>query len=222
MAIVKGAKKGNQQARQPVVAPDSAQSKTYIKVLYGISEGPIEGLANGLQSVFLEETPLEGPTGTLNFDNVKTDFRNGTNDQEYIEGFPAVENETAIDVELKSGTPWVKAFNNLDLDAVRVRFKWGPLRTQDATNGDVSGLTIEYAIDLQTDGNSWSEVLRAKISDKTSANYERAHRIDLPKADSGWLLRVRRITPNSSSEYISDKMYVSAVTEVIDAKLRYP
>ncbi|EXB33649.1 phage tail protein, partial [Acinetobacter baumannii] len=65
-------------------------------------------------------------------------------------------------------------------------------------------------------------VLRAKISDKTSANYERAHRIDLPKADSGWLLRVRRITPNSSSEYISDKMYVSAVTEVIDAKLRYP
>ncbi|MBF6773770.1 phage tail protein [Acinetobacter baumannii] len=222
MAIVKGAKKGNQQARQPVVAPDSAQSKTYIKILYGISEGPIEGLANGLQSVFLEETPLEGPTGTLNFDNVKTDFRNGTNDQEYIEGFPAVENETAIDVELKSGTPWVKAFNNLDLDAVRVRFKWGPLRTQDATNGDVSGLTIEYAIDLQTDGNSWGEVLRAKISDKTSANYERAHRIDLPKADSGWLLRVRRITPNSSSEYISDKMYVSAVTEVIDAKLRYP
>ncbi|EPL4829079.1 hypothetical protein LXQ74_003697, partial [Acinetobacter baumannii] len=86
MAIVKGAKKGNQQARQPVVAPDSAQSKTYIKVLYGISEGPIEGLANGLQSVFLEETPLEGPAGTLNFDNVKTDFRNGTNDQEYIEG----------------------------------------------------------------------------------------------------------------------------------------
>ncbi|WP_407580969.1 phage tail protein [Acinetobacter pittii] len=222
MAIVKGAKKSNQQARQPVVAPDSAQSKTYIKILYGISEGPIEGLANGLQSVFLEETPLEGPTGILNFENVKTDFRNGTNDQDYIEGFPAVENETAIDVELKSGTPWVKAFNNLDLDAVRVRFKWGRLRTQDATNGDVSGLTIEYAIDLQTDGNSWGEVLRAKISDKTSANYERAHRIDLPKADSGWLLRVRRITPNSSSEYISDKMYVSAVTEVIDAKLRYP
>ena len=66
------------------------------------------------------------------------------------------------------------------------------------------------------------EVLRAKISDKTSDNYERPHRIDLPKADSGWLVRVRRITPNSTSEYISDKMYIAAVTEVIDAKLRYP
>lgn len=73
-----------------------------------------------------------------------------------------------------------------------------------------------------TDGGIWTEVLKTKISDKTSANYERAHRIDLPRADSGWLVRVRRLSPNSTSEFISDKMYISAVTEVIDAKLRYP
>ncbi|MBQ4946062.1 host specificity protein J [Acinetobacter baumannii] len=222
MNAVVGAKKGSKKQRQPVISPDSAQSKTYIKVLYGLAEGEIEGLANGLQSIYLEETPLQNADGSLNFENVKVDFRNGTNDQEYIEGFPAVESETAIDVELKSETPWVRAFSNLDLDAVRLRLKWGPLRTQNATNGDVSGVTIEYAIDLQTDGGIWTEVLKTKISDKTSANYERAHRIDLPRADSGWLIRVRRLTPNSTSEYVSDKMYIEAVTEVIDAKLRYP
>ena len=222
MNAVVGAKKGSKKQRQPVISPDSAQSKTFIKVLYGLAEGEIEGLANGLQSIYLEETPLQNADGSLNFENVKVDFRNGTNDQEYIEGFPAVENETAIDVELKSETPWVRAFSNLDLDAVRLRLKWGPLRTQNATNGDVSGVTIEYAIDLQIDGGVWTEVLKTKISDKTSANYERAHRIDLPRADSGWLVRVRRLTPNTTSEYISDKMYIAAVTEVIDAKLRYP
>lgn len=222
MNAVVGAKKGSKKQRQPVISPDSAQSKTFIKVLYGLAEGEIEGLANGLQSIFLEETPLQNADGSLNFENVTVNFRSGTNDQEYIEGFPAVESETAIDVELKSETPWVRAFSNLDLDAVRLRLKWGPLRTQNATNGDVSGVTIEYAIDLQTDGGVWTEVLKTKISDKTSANYERAHRIDLPRADSGWLVRVRRLTPNSSSEYISDKMYIAAVTEVIDAKLRYP
>ncbi|WP_196085388.1 host specificity protein J [Acinetobacter baumannii] len=222
MNAVVGAKKGIKKQRQPVISPDSAQSKTFIKVLYGLAEGEIEGLANGLQSIYLEETPLQNADGSLNFENVKVDFRNGTNDQEYIEGFPAVESETAIDVELKSETPWVRAFSNLDLDAVRLRLKWGPLRTQNATNGDVSGVTIEYAIDLQTDGGVWTEVLKTKISDKTSANYERAHRIDLPRADSGWLVRVRRLTPNTTSEYISDKMYIAAVTEVIDAKLRYP
>ncbi len=220
--MVKGAKKGNQQPRQPVVAPDSAQSKTYIKELIGLAEGEVEGLANGYQSILLEDTPLQDENGNKNFENVTVNFRSGTNDQEYIEGFPAVENEIPIDVELKSSTPWVRSFNNLDLDAVRLRLRWGPLRNQDPTTGDVTGYTIEYAVDLQTDGGAWSEVLRAKISDKTSDNYERPHRIDLPKADSGWLVRVRRITPNSTSEYISDKMYVKAVTEVIDAKLRYP
>ncbi|MEX8075757.1 host specificity protein J [Acinetobacter nosocomialis] len=221
-AMVKGAKKGNQQPRQPVIAPDSAQSKTYIKELIGLAEGEVEGLANGYQSILLEDTPLQDENGNKNFENVTVNFRSGTNDQEYIEGFPAVENEIPIDIELKSSTPWVRSFNNLDLDAVRLRLRWGPLRNQDPTTGDVTGYTIEYAVDLQTDGGAWSEVLRAKISDKTSDNYERPHRIDLPKADSGWLVRVRRITPNSTSEYISDKMYVKAVTEVIDAKLRYP
>ncbi|KQF19974.1 phage tail protein [Acinetobacter baumannii] len=222
MNAVVGAKKGSNKQRQPVISPDSAQSKTFIKILYGLSEGEIEGLANGLQSIYLEETPLQNSDGSLNFENVKVDFRNGTNDQEYIDGFPAVESETAINVELKSETPWVRAFSNLDLDAVRLRLKWGPLRSQNATNGDVSGITIEYAVDLQLDGGIWTEVLKTKISDKTSANYERAHRIDLPRADSGWLIRVRRLTPNSTSEYVSDKMYIEAVTEVIDAKLRYP
>ncbi|MDO7217696.1 TipJ family phage tail tip protein [Acinetobacter nosocomialis] len=222
MSIVKGSKKASGQARQPNIAPDSAQSKTRINILYGLAEGEIEGLANGNKSILLENTPLEDNNGKLNFENVKVDFRSGTNDQDYIEGFPAVENETAVDVELKADTPWVKSFKNLDLDALRIRFKWGPLRSQDAKSGDVSGVTIEYAVDVQTDGGPWTEVLKTKISDKTSANYERAHRINLPKADSDWLVRVRRLTPNSTSEYISDKMYIEAVTEVIDAKLRYP
>lgn len=221
-AVIKGAKKGSGEARKAVIAPDSAQSKTYIKILYGLSEGEVDGLANGLQSVYLEETPLHNPNGGSNFQDIQFDFRHGTNDQTHIEGFPDISSETAINVELVSGTPWVRAISNTDLDAVRIRFKWGPLRQQNADNGDVKGITIQYAIDLQTNGGTWTEVLNTKISNKTSANYERSHRIDLPKSDTGWTIRVRRITPNSTSEYISDKMYVDALTEVIDLKLSYP
>ena len=221
-AVIKGAKAGSGETRKAVIAPDSAQSKTYIKILYGLSEGEVEGLANGLQSVYLEETPLHNPNGGSNFQDIQFDFRHGTNDQTHIEGFPDISSETAINVELVSGTPWVRAISNTNLDAVRVRFKWGPLRQQNANNGDVKGITIQYAIDLQTGGGSWVEVLNTKISDKTSENYERSHRIDLPKSDTGWTIRVRRITPNSTSEYISDKMYVDALTEVIDLKLSYP
>lgn len=221
-AVIKGAKAGQGKSRQPVIAPDSAQSKTYIKILYGLSEGEVEGLANGLQSVYLEETPLQNPTGGWNFEDVQADFRHGTNDQAHIEGFPDISSESAINVELKSDTPWVRSLTNTDLDAIRLSFKWGPLREQNAKNGDVKGIVIQYAIDLQTDGGTWTEVLNTQIADKTSANYERSHRIDLPKADTGWTVRVRRLTPNSTSEYISDKMYVDALTEVIDLKLSYP
>lgn len=221
-AVIKGAKAGEGKARKAVIAPDSAQSKSYIKILYGLSEGEVEGLANGLQSVYLEETPLQNPAGGWNFEDVQADFRHGTNDQTHIEGFPDISSETAINVELKSDSPWVRSLTNTDLDAIRLRFKWGPLRQQNADNGDVKGVVIQYAIDLQTDGGTWTEVLNTQIADKTSANYERSHRIDLPKADTGWTIRVRRITPNSTSEYISDKMYVDALTEVIDLKLSYP
>ena len=109
---------------------------------------------------------MQDASGNTTFENVKVDFRNGTNDQDYIDGFPAVDSETAVGVELKSGTPWVRAFNNIDLDAIRIRFKWGPLRSQDATTGDVSGITIDYAIDLQTDGGPWTEVLKQKYQIK--------------------------------------------------------
>ena len=169
-AVIKGAKAGQGKARKAVIAPDSAQSKTYIKILYGLSEGEVEGLANGLQSVYLEETPLHNPNGGWNFEDVQADFRHGANDQTHIEGFPDISSETAINVELKSESPWVRSLANTDLDAIRLRFKWGPLREQNAENGDVKGIVIQYAIDLQTDGGTWAEVLNTQIADKTSAH----------------------------------------------------
>lgn len=221
-AVIKGAKAGGEQARKAVIAPDSAQSKTYIKILYGLSEGEVEGLANGLQSVYLEETPLQNPAGGSNFEGVISDFRYGTNDQTHIEGFPDIVSESGVNVELKSDSPWVRAISNIDLDAVNIRFKWAALRQTNSDNGDVNGVLIQYAVDLQTDGGTWTEVLKSAVDDKTSANYERSHRIDLPAANTGWTIRARRITPNSTSEYVSDKMYVEAITDVIDLKLSYP
>ena len=219
---VKGAKAGGGEQRRPVVAPDSAASKTFVKIQYGLSEGEIEGLVNGEQSIYLEDTPLKDASNNWNFQNVDVQFRHGTNDQDYMQGFPDVSAETGVNVELTDATPYVRAISNTDLDAVSIRLKWGPIRQTNPDNGDVNGYTIEYAIDLQTDGGAYVTVVNGKLSDKTSANYERQHRIDLPAANSGWQIRVRRLTPNSTSEYISDKMYVDAIVETVDVKLRYP
>lgn len=65
-------------------------------------------------------------------------------------------------------------------------------------------------------------VLSTAFDGKTTQRYTRSHRIDLPRALWGWTLRVRRITPNANSNTISDRTVVDTVTEIIDAKLRYP
>lgn len=222
LKTVKGAKGGSQSQRQPKVANDTTASKTYARLQYGMSEGEVEGLANGFKSIFLDDTPVENDSGARNFQNVTLDFRSGTNDQAYMEGFESIASETAVSVELKSDTPWVKGITNLNLDAVIVRVRFGALKQQDPTNGDVSGIVIDYSIEVQTDGGSWELMLDTQMSGKTSANYERTHRIGLPKANNSWLIRVIRKTPNSSSEYVSDKMYIQAITEVVDLKLAYP
>lgn len=222
LKTVKGAKGGSKNQRQPKVANDTTASKTYARLQYGMSEGEVEGLANGFKSIFLDDTPVENDSGARNFQDVTLDFRLGTNDQAYMEGFESIASETAVGVELKSDTPWVKGITNLNLDAVIVRVRFGALKQQDPSNGDVSGIVIDYSIEVQTDGGSWELMLDTQMSGKTSANYERTHRIGLPKANNSWLIRVLRKTPNSSSEYVSDKMYIQAITEVVDLKLAYP
>lgn len=219
---IKGAKKKPKQPRKPVITKDSAASISFFKGLYGTSEGEIYGLVDGGKSIFLEGTPLLDDDGNPNFENVTWEERKGTLDQEYMKGFPDVSNETGIGVELKGGTPWVRSITNTQLSAIRLRFKWDRLAKTNPDNGDVTGYRIDYAIDLRTDGGAYQEVLSTKIEDKTSAGYERTHRIDLPKSKTGWSVRVRRITPNANSEYIADRMYVDALAEVIDVKLAYP
>ncbi|WP_425530431.1 TipJ family phage tail tip protein, partial [Stenotrophomonas maltophilia] len=81
---------------------------------------------------------------------------------------------------------------------------------------------IEYAVDVATDGGAYEEMLREAVDGKTTTRYERSRRVDLPKATSGWQVRVRRLTPNKNSSLVSDTMLIAAYSEVIDAKLRYP
>ena len=219
---VKGAKAGQKEPRKPNISKDTVASISTAKLLYGLAEGEVYGLADGAKSIRLDGTPLIDDAGNPNFEGVTWDFRRGTNDQDYIKGFPDVSNETPINVELKSSQPWIKALNDTQISAVRVRFKWNRLSETNASNGDVKGYKIDYAIDLQTDGGAYQTVLTTKIQDKTSAGYERTHRIDLPKAKTGWQLRVRRITPNSTSDLIQDTMMIDAIAEVIDVKLAYP
>ncbi|MGX5150986.1 phage tail protein [Enterobacter hormaechei] len=222
--IIKGrGKGGSNQTRTPVEAPDSIQSIARAKVLIALGEGEFAGGLDG-KNIFLGDsssyTPLQNDDGSYNFNNVKYEFRSGTQDQDYIQGFPGIENELQVSYELKQAVPYVRAVSNTQLSALRIRLGWPTLLLQ-KNNGDKVGTRVEYAIDLSVDGGPYETVVNGAVDDKTTSLYERSHRVNLPKASTGWQLRVRRITPDSTSVNIVDTMRVVAVTEIIDAKLRY-
>ncbi|EPG9352329.1 TPA: phage tail protein [Pseudomonas aeruginosa] len=217
---ITGHKGGSKKPRQPVEMPDSVRSIARAKILLALGEGEFDGGVDG-RSIYLDDTPLLAADGSVNFPGVTWEFRSGSVDQEHIAGVPAVENELAVGVELKSDAPWVRAVSNTQLSAVRLRLSWPAIQRQQE-NGDVVGYRIDYAIDIAVDGGAWQEALKASLDDKSTSRYERSHRVDLPEARSGWQVRVRRLTPNQNNNRVADTMRVEAITEVIDAKLRYP
>ncbi len=217
---IKGRKGGSSNATTPVESPDSIQSTAKAKILLALGEGEFAGGLDGT-NIYLDGTPIKNPDGSSNFTGVTWEYRAGTQAQDYIQGMPNVENEITVNTELKSGTPWVRSVTNTQLSAIRVRFGWPSLQRQ-ADNGDVGGYRIEYAVDVSTDGGAYSTLLNTAIDGKTTTLYERSHRINLPKATTGWQIRSRRITANANSGRIADRMNTEAISEVIDAKLRYP
>ncbi|WP_307371279.1 phage tail tip fiber protein [Enterobacter ludwigii] len=220
--ILQGAKGGGGSAHTPVEQPDDLLSVAKLKMLIAVSEGEIQGDLTA-QNIFLNDTPLANDSGEYNFSGVKWEFRKGTQDQTYIAGMPQVDNELAVGTTVTTTSPWTRQFTNLSLDAIRIKLSV-PVQYLYKDNGEMVGTVTEYAIDLSTDGGAWKTVVNGKFDGKTTTEYQRDHRIELPKSTSGWSVRVRRITADASgsNSKLVNAFKVFSYAEVIDSKLRYP
>ena len=212
---------GGASARVAQEAPDSLRSKAYARVVDLISEGEIEGLVDGLQSVYLDDTPIQNADGTTNFSGVTLETRDGTQQQSYVPGFSSVENEVPVGVEIKASQPVVRSITDPDVDAVRIKVSVGQLTNQDTTNGDLNGSAVSFSIDRQVSGGGFVEVINDTISGKTTTKYQRSYYVPLT-GNGPWEIRARRITADSTSSAIQNKTYLDSYTEVVESKLRYP
>ncbi|MGC6089032.1 host specificity protein J [Enterobacter hormaechei] len=217
---IKGRKGGSSSSRTPTEQPDDLQSLAKAKILVALGEGEFAGQLTA-KDIYLDGTALENADGSQNFSGVTWEFRAGTQAQKYIQGIPGTENEINVGTEVTSATAWTRTFTNTQLSAVRLRLKWPSLFKQE-DDGDLVGYSVNYAIDLQTDGSTWQTVLNTSVTGKTTSGYERSHRIDLPQAGSTWTIRLRKITSDANSAKIGNTMMLQSFTEVIDAKFRYP
>lgn len=164
----KGGGGGGGSGRVAQEAPDSLRSIAYASVLDLVSEGEIEGLAEGLKSVYFNETPLQNPNGSYNFSGATVVSTTGSQGQSYINGFPNVENEIGVSTQVEYISPIVRQISNQDIDAVRVRISIPALTQQNTSNGDLNGASVQYAIDVQSNGGGYvPQILGAEWSQNT-------------------------------------------------------
>ncbi len=202
-------------------SPNTLRAKQTLRLLMLVSEGVTGGLVDGAKSIFCNDVPLQNDDGSMNFEGVSYETRLGLPDQAPMAGFPAVETEVSVGAELKKAVPIVQAVTNLDATTARVSIRVASLTKTDTGSGAVSGNSVEIAIDIRTEGGTWSEVKRDTISGKCTSPYVRAYRI--PLAGSGpWYIRARRLSEDSNGTTSLNATYWSSMTVIEDYRLSYP
>lgn len=221
--VVRGAGgKDGGGAHTPTETADSLRSKAYANVLDLVCEGPIKGPAKpGLEWVFLDGVPLENPDGSLNFKDVTVGWNLGTQSQEYLPGFTAVESETVVGVEVKYGVPITRTITDSSIDQVRVTLGFPALMHTDTSTGDISGTSVDISIEIQNAGAGFQTVVNDTISGKTTTGYERSYVINLP-GSGPWDIRVNRITADSGSATLQNATTWARYTSITDEKFTYP
>jgi len=202
------------------VPADTLRSTAYAKVVDLLCEGPIQGLVDGLKSVYLDGVPIENADGSRNFENVSFEFRSGTQGQTHIEGFSSVENEISVNVEVLTTASVTRNIAAQELDALRVRVSV-PQLFETSEDGKIGPASVQIAIDLQTVGGGFVPVITDTITGVTNREYERSYRIPLT-GTGPWDVRLRRLSPDDSNQIKQRRTFFESYTEIIDAKLRYP
>ncbi|MDN7427762.1 host specificity protein J [Burkholderia sp. AU45388] len=224
MTLIHGSKGGG-GGSSPVEADDTLSSTAYAQILDLLGEGPIAGFPDNLtpaQCVYFNDTPLQNADGSYNFNVKQLDYRLGYVDQTHIAGFESSVAETQVGVALTTQQPWSHTFTNVDLSAARITLSVSGLSKTDTNTGNIYGYRVAYQIQVSKDGGSFSTVIDTAFDGKASSTYTRSHRIELSGAKSQYTVRVVRLTPDGTTQYIQDKTSVVSYAEVIDAKLSYP
>ncbi|QXV83667.1 J-like tail tip protein [Changchunvirus paulsarasin] len=218
--VISGSKGGSSKPYVPKEMEDNLISINKIKILLAVSDGECDETFS-LRDLYLDDVPVMNDDGTYNYSGVSAEFRPGTQDQDYIQGFTDTSSEITVSRNLETDTPYVIAVTNKNLSAIRIKILM-PTGIKQEDNGDLVGVSVTYAVDMAVDGGSYNEILSDTISGKTRSGYDRSRRIDLPAFNEQVLLRVRRVTPDSTSSKVTDLIKLQSYAEVVDAKFRYP
>ncbi|HAZ7473343.1 TPA: host specificity protein J [Escherichia coli] len=211
--------KGSSKGHTPREAKDNLKSSQMLSVIDAISEGPVEGPVDGLKSVLLNSTPVLDSEGNTNISGVTVVFRAGEQEQTPPEGFESSGSETVLGTEVKYDTPITRTITSANID--RLRFTFGVQALVETTSkGDRNPSEVRLLVQIQRNGG-WVTEKDITIKGKTTSQYLASVVVDnLPPRPFN--IRMRRMTPDSTTDQLQNKTLWSSYTEIIDVKQCYP
>lgn len=206
--------KGGGGGHTPVEAKETSRSKQLVKIVEVISEGEVEGLADGMKSVYFDNTPVQNKDGSYNFNNVQLEGRVGSQVQDVIAGFNTSEKEVSVGTQVRKNLPITRTVADSKVSRLRLTIGVQSLFSQ-AENGDTNGTTVELVITIG------SQSYPVSISGKYSSQYLQQHTFDnLPPVP--FTVKVERVTEDSNSQRLQNNTVWSSYTEIIDTEFTYP
>lgn len=206
--------KGGGGGHTPVEAKETGRSKQLVKIVEVISEGEVEGLADGMKSVYFDNTPVQNKDGSYNFNNVQLEGRVGSQVQDVIAGFNTSEKEVGVGTQVRKNLPITRTVTDSKVSRLRLTIGVQSLFSQ-AENGDTNGTTVELVITIG------SQSYPVSISGKYSSQYLQQHTFDnLPPVP--FTVKVERVTEDSKSQRLQNNTVWSSYTEIIDTEFTYP
>lgn len=206
--------KGGGGGHTPVEAKETSRSKQLVKIVEVISEGEVEGLADGMKSVYFDNTPVKNKDGSYNFNNVQLDGRVGSQVQDVIAGFNTSEKEVSVGTQVRKNLPITRTVTDSKVSRLRLTIGVQSLFSQNE-NGDTSGTTVELVITIG------SQTYPVSLSGKYSSQYLQQHTFDnLPPVP--FTVKIERKTEDSKSQRLQNNTVWSSYTEIIDTEFTYP
>lgn len=206
--------KGGGGGHTPVEAKETSRSKQLVKIVEVISEGEVEGLADGMKSVYFDNTPVKNKDGSYNFNNVQLEGRVGSQVQDVIAGFNTSEKEVSVGTQVRKNLPITRTVTDSKVSRLRLTIGVQSLFSQNE-NGDTNGTTVELVITVG------SQSYPVSISGKYSSQYLQQHTFDnLPTVP--FTVKVERVTEDSKSQRLQNNTVWSSYTEIIDTEFTYP
>lgn len=206
--------------RTPTTEKDNLDSRQYARIIDLISEGEIQGLKSGLQSIFLDNTPIQNPDGTFNFQNVETYARTGTQNQDAIPLVDDIQDERSVNVVVRNDGPITRTITDSQTDAVRITVNV-PRLERITDKGDTVGESVRLQIQIQYNGGGFNTVIDDTITGRTGDPYQRSYLVNLSGAFPVDV-RMVRITADSNDLRTANEFSWSSYTEIIYSRLAYP